>query len=53
MRLAAHWVRGSSDPLPPQAAKNTRRPKVGSALAAGSLRAWAVDLPPRIHDERR
>jgi outer membrane protein assembly factor BamB len=40
--LAAHWVRGSSDPLPPKAASKRAGRKAGSDLAAGSRFAQAL-----------
>ena len=42
MEQAAYWVRGSSDPLPPRAARKTGRPQAGSALAAKSMQALTV-----------
>ena len=50
MELAAHWVRGSSDPLPPQAAWETCRPpgrlRFGGAFLALLLCAAATAAQP-------
>ena len=47
---AAHWVRGSSDPLPPEAAGESRRPpgRLRSSLATVVFLGAAPDRPAEV-----